>query len=552
MKFGLQVFLLLGCLVSPLVAQSSDSSLLVENLRRSVLALSHDSLLGRLPGTAGGEQGADYIAAQFQELGLEPAGVNGSYCQPVPLARVGQNPESNIELENGRLEIGTDFVLVGADGVGVWEFHNLPTVVGGFGDDPSSWIDASEAQGKFVVFFASRNNLRRPINPRAILASDRFSSAAAIGVAGLDVVPAEAKESLMAGRRTVLRSSDTDLPSVLERPVLLLSANAVQLLFEGQLDNLQPRTGGFAASGEASTNFFPLPKTSCNIVGKLRGSDPTLAGQHVVLSAHHDHLGISRRVVDHDSVIAFNEMVRPLGSFSRNRRPTAQEVDLLSNIIESIRARRPSRSDSVFNGANDNASGVAALIEIARSFTTSNPTPSRSLLFVAHTAEEMGLLGSNWFTTNPTIATDSIVATIEIDMIGTAESGWSDDEGPQLLVIGARTMSNELGDLVDSVSHSYRNSIHVSTGIEDQVLWDRLFCLADHFSYARLGIPSIAFSSGPNVHYHQVTDEAFYLDYPHMATVSMLVRDLVRTISNRDQRLIMNESPPDFVTMCGR
>ena len=552
MKVVSAIGILVFCLVSESLAQTPDSSIDLRNLRQHVFALSDDSTLGRASGTEGIGIATAYIATAFRAVGLEPAGDSGTYCQHVPLGRISTDSLSYLETPNERMIVGSDFLLIGVSRTGIWETSELLPVFGGFVDDRSSWISEADIEEKLAVFLASKSNPSRPVNPAILISSGLFSNAAALGVAGLDAISQSAIRSLTEGRQLVLPPEPSEIDRGSEAPRFLFSSEAIEQLFEADLNNLLPGAIGLPLFGLVSTSFATTPYNSCNVVGVLPGADPSLAGQYVALSAHYDHLGTSPRPLDHDSILAFNKVVRPLGSFSRRRRPTPEEIDRITNAVDSIRTLRPPRSDNVFNGANDNASGVAALIEIARSFATSNNQPSRSILFVSHAAEEIGLLGSTWFTTNPTVDVDSIVAEIEIDMVGHAGSAWSFDGEPQLLAIGARLMSDELGDLIDSVSRGYSDSFRVITSLEDQAIGNRIFCLADHYSYARLGIPSIAFTSGPNVHYHQVTDEAHYLDFSHMATISMLVRDLVITISHRDRRLSMIESLPDFETMCGR
>src|SRR5262249_39944459 len=155
----------------------------------------------------------------------------------------------------------------------------------------------------------------------------------------------------------------------------------------------------------------------------------------------------TRSPVDHDSLRAFNTIVRPMGADSRNRAPTAEEVDNIRAILDSLRRLHPPRRDSIRNGADDDGSGTIALIELARAFSRSKERPKRSILFVSHTAEEKGLLGSDWFTDHPTVPIDSIVAEVDVDMIGRGASSDIKGGGPRYLeVVGLRRLSKEFGD----------------------------------------------------------------------------------------------------------
>src|SRR5439155_10637569 len=131
------------------------------------------------------------------------------------------------------------------------------------------------------------------------------------------------------------------------------------------------------------------------------------------ITAHNDHLGV-RRPVDHDSVRAFNTVVRPQGADSPQRPATTEETMRIRGILDSLRRLRPPRADSVANGADDDGSGTVALLEIAQAFSRGRIHPRRSILFVSHTAEEKGLLGSDWYTDHATVPIDSIVAEIDV------------------------------------------------------------------------------------------------------------------------------------------
>src|SRR5690606_11434202 len=147
-----------------------------------------------------------------------------------------------------------------------------------------------------------------------------------------------------------------------------------------------------------------------NVIGILPGRDPALRGQYVLVGAHNDHVGmVPEGSLDHDSLRAYNRVMRPQGANDRPGAPTAAQQRTIDSLIAHARSIRPIRRDSVMNGADDDASGTAVLIEIAERFATEGP-PRRSLIFISHAAEEGGLLGSEHFVENPTVPLDSIVA----------------------------------------------------------------------------------------------------------------------------------------------
>src|SRR5207302_6660614 len=161
----------------------------------------------------------------------------------------------------------------------------------------------------------------------------------------------------------------------------------------------------------------PLAYAARNVIAVLPGGDPRLSGEFVSISAHHDHVGYTGRPVDHDSTYAFNRVVRPMGADSPMRVPLPAEATRVRAIRDSLARLRPSRPDSVFNGADDDGSGTVGLVEIAR-VLAAGPRPRRSILFVSHAAEERGLLGSAWYTDHATVPVDSLAGEVDKDMIG--------------------------------------------------------------------------------------------------------------------------------------
>jgi hypothetical protein len=147
--------------------------------------------------------------------------------------------------------------------------------------------------------------------------------------------------------------------------------------------------------------FMETSKPGRNVVAILPGTDPKLKGQYVAIGAHNDHVEPLSRPVDHDSVRAFMQVVRPQGADSPNRPPTAEEALRVKAILDSLRAISAPRLDSIHNGADDDGSGSMTVLEIAEQFAKGPQKPKRSILFVWHTGEERGLWGASYFTAHP-------------------------------------------------------------------------------------------------------------------------------------------------------
>lgn len=274
-----------------------------------------------------------------------------------------------------------------------------------------------------------------------------------------------------------------------------------------------------------------------NVIGILRGSDPTLRGEYVAITAHNDHVGYNHQPLDHDSVRAVNTVTRPLGADSRRREPTPAEAARIRVLLDSLRKAHAPRLDSISNGADDDGSGTVALIELIEAYTRSGVKPRRSILFVSHTAEEKGLLGSAWYTDHSTVPMDSIVAEIDVDMIGRGAATDLPEGGPTYLeVVGLRRLSKEYGDWLEAVNA--KEPIPFKFDYEFDVPGHPLqyYCRADHYSYARYGVPSVSLSRGEHMDYHQITDEAQYIDYTDYARLTQLVFDASLFVANADHR----------------
>jgi hypothetical protein len=274
-----------------------------------------------------------------------------------------------------------------------------------------------------------------------------------------------------------------------------------------------------------------------NVVGIIPGNDPALRGEYVSITAHNDHVGFTHRVVDHDSLRAFNAIVRPLGADSPPHPASPAEVAQIRTILDSLRTLHPPRPDSIRNGADDDGSGTIALIEIAEAFMKGNVRPKRSILLVSHTAEEKGLRGSEWYTDHSTVPMDSIVAEFDVDMIGRGGASDRKEGGPTYLeVVGLRRLSKEFGDWVEAANAKQKIPFVFNVEYDAPGHPEQYYCRADHYSYARYGVPSVSISRGAHRDYHQVTDEPQYIDYPDYARLTQMVFDAANYIGNADRR----------------
>jgi Zn-dependent M28 family amino/carboxypeptidase len=170
---------------------------------------------------------------------------------------------------------------------------------------------------------------------------------------------------------------------------------------------------------------------------------------------------------------------------------------------------------------------------------------------VWHTAEEKGLYGSQWFTDHPTVPRDSIVAQLNLDMVGRGRASDTEGGGPNALgLVGSRRLSTELGDLIEQINRRRQPASVIDYHYDANGHPDNVYCRSDHYMYARYGIPIAFFSTGIHRDYHQVTDEPQYIDYEHMARVAGLVRDVALGVANLDHRLVVDQPRSDPKAPC--
>jgi Peptidase family M28 len=433
--------------------------------RANMRFLADDLLEGRGTGTRGQELAAKYVAAQFESFGLEPAGSNGSYLQAVPFREITVDPaasECSITLKGAstRLQWGADCLIRGSE-LAPDITVEAPIVFVGFGVvDPARHYDdyaGMDVKGKIVAMLAG-GPANFPAEERAHFAStvEKRRAAAAHGAVGVIALWTPVSETQLPWSRM---PNQAEAPSFFWldpngvpndsfkelRGSAVLSMAAAERLFAGApqsyADALKAANAGnarpfaLAATARLHTVSRHRETTSPNVVGVLRGSDPELSREYVVFSAHTDHMGIGR----------------------------------------------PVNGDRIYHGAVDDASGTSALIEMARAFAQLRKPPSRSILFLATTAEEKGLLGAHYFAHYPTVPARSIVADLNMD--GASVFYTFKD------VIGDEHSS--LGDTIGRVAARLR--LEVSPDPMPEQLG---FVRADHYAFVRQGIPAVTISEG--------------------------------------------------------
>ena len=501
------------------------------DLERRLRIIADDSMMGRASGSEGDFKTAEYIASEFRRLGLEPAGENGTYFQTVPFWTAAADPASRLEVDGRSLQMGRDFVP-GSLAAGHRVLDGVEVVYGGSANDPNAVISAEQAADRFVVLVPREASLRS-----LRVATSRIPRAKAVAVVMLENLPPEFVARFRDGRSI---PDTTTNPSAV--PIIWVSRSAATALLGAAPEGLTVGAAGRRVNGAFGFRLTPVPYPARNVVAILRGSDPALRGEYLSLTAHNDHVGFDHAPVDHDSLRAFNRVIRPMGADSPPREPTAAEWTRIRSILDSLRRLHKPRLDSIRNGADDDGTGTVSILEIAESMARGTKRPRRSILFVSHTGEEDGLVGSRWFTDHATVPLDSVIGEIDQDMVGRGTAtdfphNGTDPGSPTYLEsVGAKRLSREFGAALDSANA--RQAVPFVFNLEYDQPGHPLqyYCRADHFSYARYGIPAVALSRGEHLDYHQVTDEAQYIDYADFARVSRMVYDAAMILANAPAR----------------
>ena len=528
-------------------AQPTTAAITENDLMSRLYVFADDSMMGREAGTPGAMKGTAYIAAELKRIGLTPAGDNGSYFQDVPFIARTLDSTTTIAANGATLVAYRDFVVVPFRGAQPRAIDGTQVIFGGVVGDTAHTLTAEQAEGKFVVMRTPTGALVR------IAATSPLAKAAGVALVGAGDLTASA---LATGRlATMTLPPAPDAPSALIS--LAMSASAAERLLGAPLQGLAVGATGGTILG--NLKFVERGAPTRNVVAILRGSDPVLRNEYLAIGAHSDHVGYrATGPVDHDSLHLFlaqrylvmeNPTAAPLSAEARQAMQA--RVAAIRVNLDSVRALRPARRDSINNGADDDGSGSMTVLEVAQAFAAGKPRPKRSLLFVWHTGEEKGLLGSRYFSDHPTVSRDSIVAQINIDMVGRGGKGdLGAGSDRYLQLVGSRRLSTQLGDLVEAVNKTEPMPFTFDDTFDADGHPDNIYCRSDHYNYARYGIPVVFMTTGLHGDYHQVTDEPQYIDYAHMARVGRFVVDLATRVANLDHRPVVDKPKPDPTAAC--
>ena len=537
-----------GTLPLKLAPRPTAPAITPADLMTRLYIFADDSMMGRQVGTEYNLRGTAYIEREVRRLGLVPAGTDG-YFQNLPLYTYSTDSATSMRVAGQALTSGTDY-LVYAQRDGRIALDGTPVVHGGSAADSATWIAGDAAAGKLVVLTVPSTST--PI--RIFSGASRFARAAAVVVVSLDRLAPNVQRFV--ARRTALRADDAPPAGP---PTVFVTTRVATLMFGAAADGVSPGTAGRSVEGTLVLHQAQAPGR--NVIAVIRGSDPVLRNEYVAIGAHNDHIGFNDSPVDHDSIRAFNMVARVQGADSpRPATLTTEQRTRIRAMTDSLHALHGARRDSISNGADDDGSGSMTVLEIAEALATAAVKPKRSIIFVWHTGEEAGLWGAQHFTDHPTVPRESIVAQLNMDMVGRGaatdvtgelKEGGLQRGGPGYVqLIGSRRLSTELGDLMEDVNRTGGLGLAFDYSQDANGHPQNIYCRSDHYEYARYGIPVVFVTTGGHSDYHQVTDEPQYIDYGRMTQVARLVHDAAVRVANLDHRVVVDKPKPDPKGRC--
>jgi len=451
------------------VTAAGRTAITTEGVALHVSALSADSMRGRDTPSPELDKAAEYISAHFAQAGLEPAGDGGTFLQRWIFTRIALDIDrSAAEAQVGDTHIvweyGTDYFAIPSPPIGIQGvpvFAGSPAAVAG-GLPP-------ETAGRPLMVY-----LPDGISEEVGLVIGAALTSRATGLVFL--MGPETGESEI---YQLMGAFEAGAAGELPLPIIGLSYAAGQAL----LTQLGVTSGGSAPpemlSGITLTvlsSFVSMAHLVPNVAGILRGADPVLSDSYIVLTAHFDHVGVGPA---------------------------------------------DSSGDTIYNGADDNASGTSLLMEIAAAFAALPSPPARSVLFLAVSGEEKGLLGSAYFAAVPTVPIGSIVANLNMDMVGRNHPDTVYLIGENYTTLGAAAHQ--------AAGARPEISLVLASDPEPD---EQIFLRSDHYSFVEKGIPALMFTTGLHDDYHLPSDAAEAIDAEKTARIGRLIFYLTHALAS--------------------
>ena len=465
------------------IAQQKALEPSAERLKKDVSYLASDALEGRRTGTKGADDAARYIAEEFSRLRLRQSMQTFPYVASV---EIGKNNDLSYQFQDmlGSFYVGKDWMPIGFSAN--QSLKAAPGVLVGYGITASelNHDDYAKAKGSIAIALSGTPDGDNPHGQFARYEEVRWKAIAARNAGAKALLVIARENNFNEDRLSRLRYDNSEGDAGI--PVLAISRQTAQSLlmdlpladFEQAAQSKSDKAyGGIVKSISLSVDLVRKEVPAQNVVGVLEGSDPVLKKENIVIGAHYDHLGHG-------------------GEGSGSMVPDSRDIH---------------------HGADDNASGTAGLIELARLFAAQRPKLKRTVIFIAFGGEEEGLLGSNYYVNHPLVPLSNTVAMINMDMIGRMRD--------RKLAIGGVGTAPE-----------WRQVIGKETPFELSLSEDGLGP-SDHSSFYLKQIPVLFFFTGPHNDYHKPSDTFEKINYDDEARILSLVARIVRDVDGAEKRL---------------
>lgn len=484
-------------------------------IKELVYKLASPEFEGRETGTAGNELAANFIAVKFKSYGIPPYPGSDDYFQHATFTNVTWK-DLSLAVNGSEKTKGTDYLAIPQSFPktnGVFEIREMTFI--GYGIDDPKWSDYNDVdvRGKHIMIFSSEpmkneEDYLLTNGPSPSRWSDdpslRVKAAFEHGAASVWVVNENIRDLVMSQRRGLISGfmimGTTEKIFKDKIPNITISPTLAQEITGDHTENFI-KARKKLSSGKQISFTFPVnisfkaePDASSidglNVLGFIEGTDPVLKDEVVVVSGHYDHLG--------------------------------------------------KRGNDIFFGADDNASGTSAVLQVAKAMAQAkkdNAGPKRSVLCILVTGEEKGLLGSNYYCENPVFPLKNTVADVNIDMIGRVDD--KHDSPNYTYVIGSDRLSTTLDSIIRDVNQKYTKlDLDYTYNAKDDP--NQFYYRSDHYNFAKNGIPVVFFFSGVHDDYHRPTDTPDKIMYDKATVISKLAFHVTWDLANRADRIQVN------------
>ncbi len=531
-----------------------------EELKSWLEAFSSDEFEGRRLYSEGLGLSAAYLAYELKAMGVRPGGDHGSYYQRVSVRGVKSDNKSAITVEAGgqtRTFANGEGITFPANVGARRSFASGEIVFAGYGLDAPGANHNDYAglnvKGKVVVWLGAAGprgveaQYRRILSGRARYATDVQGASAVIGpvqrtgTGRPPTAPQAAPPQAAAGpagpgpQGPRIETPDFTTAQRLDNPIPP-SVAAQDEFFEFLLAGQEYSYADLKVKANERTPLpvFPLKSVRVtfhinaeyqvvrtqftrNVVGIVDGADEKLKHTYVAFGSHYDHMGYAE-----------GELV--------------QTADGLRRAEPRGGVKGTAMEDRIWNGADDDGSGSVAMLALAKAFQLGE-RPMRSLIFVWHTGEESGLYGSRYFADFPSVPLESIVAQINLDMIGRNRDDKPGEENT-VYVIGSDRISTELHNLAVEANGVLEQPLKLDFELNDPADLEQFYFRSDHYSYAAKGIPVVFFTTGIHPDYHFNTDSVDKIQFGKMTRITQLCYELGLSVANLDHAPIRDNKGP--------